>query len=210
MNTLARTVTSARSLVLFAVAAASLAACHKKKPVVVAPEPTRPPAVNQDSIDRERRRADSIAQAAARARAVADSLARLAAQRDAALTSARTALTAAVFFDYDAAEIRDDARATLESKLPLLTANSGLRLRIAGHTDSRGSDEYNLALGQRRASSVKAFLTERGIDSNRLEIASFGRERGVCSEEAESCWSRNRRAEFEIIAGGDNLVLPNR
>jgi peptidoglycan-associated lipoprotein len=114
-----------------------------------------------------------------------------------------------VYFDYDQAEIRDDARATLEAKLPILTANAGLRLRIAGHTDSRGSDEYNLALGSRRAASVKAFLTERGIDASRLEIVSFGEERPTCTEEEESCWSRNRRAEFEITAGGDNLTVPN-
>ena len=114
-----------------------------------------------------------------------------------------------VFFDYDQAEIRADARETLEAKLPLLTANPGLRLRIAGHTDSRGADEYNLALGSRRASTVKTFLTERGIDASRIEIVSFGEERGTCAEEEESCWSRNRRAEFEVTAGGDNLALPN-
>jgi peptidoglycan-associated lipoprotein len=209
MNTLARSVTSARTLVLLAVAAASLAACHKKKPAP-APTPTPTTTVNQDSIDRERRRADSIANARAREQAVRDSLSRLQQQREAALAAARSALTAPIFFDYDQAEIRSDARTTLESKLPVLTANQGLRLRIAGHTDSRGSDEYNLALGQRRASSVKAFLTERGIDGTRIEIVSFGRERGTCTEEEESCWSKNRRAEFEVTAGGDNITLPNR
>jgi peptidoglycan-associated lipoprotein len=209
MNTLARSVTSARTLVLLAVAAASLAACHKKKPAQ-APTPIPTATVNQDSIDRERRRADSIANARAREQAVRDSLGRLQQQREAALAAARSALTAPIFFDYDQAEIRTDARTTLESKLPVLTANPGLRLRIAGHTDSRGSDEYNLALGQRRASSVKAFLTERGIDATRIEIVSFGRERGTCTEEDESCWSKNRRAEFEVTAGGDNITLPNR
>ena len=101
-----------------------------------------------------------------------------------------------------------DARTALEAKLPILTANPGIRLRIAGNTDSRGSDEYNLALGSRRASSVKAFLTERGIDASRIEIASFGEERPTCTEEEESCWSKNRRDEIEITAGGDQIVPP--
>jgi hypothetical protein len=67
-----------------------------------------------------------------------------------------------------------------------------LRVRVAGHTDDRGSDEYNLALGQRRAASVKRFLTERGVDDARVEIVSFGKERPTCEQQAESCWSRNR------------------
>jgi peptidoglycan-associated lipoprotein len=81
-----------------------------------------------------------------------------------------------------------------------------LRVRVAGHTDDRGSDEYNLALGQRRAASVKRFLTERGVDDARVEIVSFGKERPTCEQQAESCWSRNRRAEFEITAGGATLA----
>ena len=196
---------SVRAVVLLAVAAASLAACRKKP--APAPAPTTP-AVNTDSINAARARADSIARAEAAARARADSIARANADREGRLAAARAALTAVVYFDYDAAEIRDDARAALEAKLPILTANPAVRLRIAGHTDSRGSDEYNLALGARRASSVKAWLVERGVDAARLEVVSFGEERGTCAEEEEACWARNRRAEFEVTAGGDNLTLP--
>ena len=209
MTSLVRSAMSARTIVLAALAGLTVAACHKKPVVVPTPIPTTT-TVNQDSIDRERRRIDSIANARAREQAVRDSLARLQSQRDAALAAARAALTAPIYFDYDAAEIRNDARATLESKLPVLTANPNLRLRIAGHTDSRGSDEYNLALGQRRAASVKAFLSERGIDATRIDIVSFGRERPTCTDDEESCWSRNRRAEFEVASGGDSITLPNR
>ena len=85
--------------------------------------------------------------------------------------------------------------------MPILTQNAAVKIRIAGHTDSRGSDEYNLALGQRRAAAAKRYLTDRGIDASRIEIVSFGEERGTCSDEDESCWSRNRRDEFEITAG---------
>jgi peptidoglycan-associated lipoprotein len=206
MPSLVRFAPSARTAVLLFVAATSVAACRKKKPVE-APTPVTP-AVNQDSINAARAREDSLRRAAERERAVRDSLAQAASARQAALAAARAALTAAVFFDYDQAEIRDDSRAVLEAKLPLLTANTGVRLRIAGHTDSRGADEYNLALGSRRAASVKAFLTERGVDASRIEIVSFGEERGTCGEEDESCFSRNRRAEFEVTAGGDNLTVP--
>jgi peptidoglycan-associated lipoprotein len=76
-----------------------------------------------------------------------------------------------------------------------------VRLRITGHTDDRGADEYNLALGQRRAAAAKRFLTQRDVDAARVEIASVGEERPVCTEETEACWARNRRAEFTITAG---------
>jgi peptidoglycan-associated lipoprotein len=185
--------------VLFAIAGLSLAACRKKPAPAPAPAPAPTPApaaprVNQDSID-----------AAARA----DSLARERALLDSILNAARASLNAPVYFDYDAAEIRDDARAALEAKLPILTANPGLRIRVAGHTDSRGSDEYNLALGQRRASAVRDWMAARGVAANRVEIASFGEERGTCTDEAEACFSQNRRAEFEVTAGGENITAPS-
>jgi peptidoglycan-associated lipoprotein len=82
-----------------------------------------------------------------------------------------------------------------------LTANPGIRLRISGHADSRGSDEYNLALGQRRASAAKRYLTDRGIDAGRIDVTSRGEESPTCTEESEGCWSQNRRGEFEIVAG---------
>ena len=203
----ARSVPSVRTVVLLALAAVSFAACRKKP--APAPAPTTTTTVNTDSIARARAREDSINRARAREQFVRDSIASANAARESRLTAARAALTATVYFDYDQSEIRDDARSALEAKLPILTANPSVRLRIAGHTDSRGSDEYNLALGARRASSVKAWLTERGIDASRLEIVSFGEERGTCTEEEESCWSRNRRAEFEVTAGGNPLTLPN-
>ena len=113
----------------------------------------------------------------------------------------RSALTATIYFDYDRSDITDDARTKLDAKVPVLTQNTGIRIRIAGHTDSRGSDEYNLALGQRRAAAAKRYLTDRGIDAGRIEIVSFGEERPTCTDEAEPCWGRNRRDEFEITVG---------
>ena len=118
-----------------------------------------------------------------------------------AVATATAALTATIYFNYDASDITDDSRVKLDAKVPVMSQNGTVRIRIAGHTDSRGSDEYNLALGQRRAAAAKRYLTDRGIDGSRIEIVSFGEERPTCTQEDESCFSRNRRDEFEITAG---------
>jgi peptidoglycan-associated lipoprotein len=189
---------------------AALSACPRQ------PEPppvTPSPAVNQDSIDAaERARRDAEAREAARR----DSIARANAAREdslrrarEAMESTRAALTAPIYFDYDSDAIGDAGRSALDQKLAILQANSGVRLRVAGHADERGSDEYNLALGQRRAASAKRYLTQRGIADSRIEIISYGEERPAASGADESAWAQNRRDEFEIIAGGDNLMSPS-
>jgi peptidoglycan-associated lipoprotein len=197
-----------RALVAAVVFLAAAGACRRRPAAV--PTPVNP-AQSADELARQR---DSL-DAAQRARALRDSAdlaARQAAEgarragRDSATAGARSTLLAAVYFDYDASELRGDSRAALEAKLPIMERFGELRVRVAGHTDDRGSDEYNLALGQRRAASVKRFLTERGVDDARVEIVSFGKERPSCEQQAESCWSRNRRAEFEITAGGATLA----
>ena len=194
-----------RIVPLAVLAIMSLDACRRRPEPAATPVDTTPAAPTcgpacQDSIARARAREDSIA----RANAERDRLAR---EREAAIAAARSALTATIYFDYDRSDITPDARAKLDAKVPVLSQNPNLRIRIAGHTDSRGSDEYNLALGQRRAAAAKRYLTDRGVDGNRIEIVSFGEERGACTEEAESCWSQNRRDEFEITAGGDAITV---
>ncbi|HEY9230052.1 MAG TPA: OmpA family protein, partial [Gemmatimonadaceae bacterium] len=104
--------------------------------------------------------------------------------------------------------LRADQRAVLDSKLPVLRANPNVRVRVEGNADDRGSDEYNQALGMRRAQTARKYLIDNGIDAARIDIASYGEERPVCQEHEESCWSRNRRDEFVIVAGGDRLVAP--
>ena len=101
-----------------------------------------------------------------------------------------------------------DDRAILDAKVPILQANTGVTLRISGHTDERGSDEYNLALGQRRAAAVKAYLVQHGIAESRIETISYGEERPIAQGSDESAFSQNRRAEFEITAGGQTLRKP--
>ncbi len=110
-------------------------------------------------------------------------------------------LVAVVHFEYDKADLLDDAKAALDAKLAILKANPTVTLTVAGHTDERGSDEYNLALGVRRASAAKQYLVDSGIDASRLQTISYGEERPICQQEDESCYAQNRRAEFQITAG---------
>ena len=147
---------------------------------------------------------------AAAAKAAADAAAARAAAEAAArdLAAMTATLTAVVHFDYDKSELRDDAKSSLDAKLPIMRANPAVTLRIAGNTDDRGSDEYNLALGQRRALAAKQYLVDRGIAANRIETISYGLEHKLCQEKNDACWSQNRRDEFEITAGGNNLKKP--
>ena len=101
-------------------------------------------------------------------------------------------------FDYDKATIRADATTALRDDVgvirDILAAYPNQKLIIEGHADERGSEEYNLALGDRRAQSVKDFLSSMGIPTGQLTLISYGKERPVCSDENEACWQRNRRA----------------
>jgi len=120
-----------------------------------------------------------------------------------------TAITAPIYFDFDKSDIRPDAATTLDRKIPWLQSNPGMRIRIEGNADERGSDEYNLALGQRRAAAAKRYLVERGIDASRFDLVSYGEERPVCTDHNEDCWQRNRRDDFVIVTiGADNIVVP--
>ena len=104
-----------------------------------------------------------------------------------------------VFFDFDRAEIRSDARPIMDAKAAILRDEPSLRLRIDGHADERGSDEYNLALGMRRASSAKRYLVAHGADEVQIEVHSFGEERPLDPRHTKAAWDRNRRAEFWVV-----------
>jgi len=134
----------------------------------------------------------------------ADSLAALARAGD----EVRSSLAAMIHFDLDKSNIRGDDMGALDQKVAILQANPDLRIRIGGHCDERGSDEYNLALGNRRAQAAKQYLVSHGIDASRIETQSWGEERPAVDGHDESAWSQNRRDEFEVISGGDNLRRP--
>jgi peptidoglycan-associated lipoprotein len=104
------------------------------------------------------------------------------------------------YFDYDKSDIREDARATLTHDADvlkqLLTDNPGFNVTIEGHCDERGSAEYNLGLGDRRATSAKEFLVQLGVPADRLKTISYGKERPQCTDATEDCYQKNRRAHF--------------
>ncbi len=194
---------------------AAVAACGGKKQPETAPTPV----ANADSAAQaaeraraeaaDRARADSIARAQeaadrlARQRA-ADSLAGLGKTTEAV----KTLLATLIHFDFDKANIRPGEAAVLDQKVSILQVNPALRIRIAGHCDERGSDEYNLALGNRRAIGTKQYLVSHGIDAARVETVSYGKERPIAPGHNEEAWAQNRRDEFEIVAGGDALKQP--
>ncbi|HEU5042214.1 MAG TPA: peptidoglycan-associated lipoprotein Pal [Gemmatimonadales bacterium] len=187
----------ASSLLLLASAVLAAACGGSPPPEEPAPEPTPAPAPApapapvDDSAERERMERERMArEAAERARAVAAELGTM------------------INFDYDQSAIRDADLGTLDRKAAILAANANVRLRISGHADERGSDEYNLALGNRRAAAAKRYLESKGIDAARMEVVSYGEERPLNPGTDEGAYAQNRRDEFEVTAGGDNLVAP--
>ena len=114
----------------------------------------------------------------------------------------RTAITAPVYFQFDRSDITEEGMRQLDQKVDALQRNPGVQIRIEGNADDSGSDEYNLALSQRRAAIVSRYFTDRGIDANRVRIAAYGEERPACTvTREEDCRSRNRRDEFVILTG---------
>jgi len=175
------------------------------------PPPPPPPPAGPD-MDSLRRYQDSVAAAEAERRRQQEEAARRAAEeaaRQRAIEAARATLTERVFFDYDVSEIREDAANSLRAKVAILRASPQVQLRIEGHADERGTTEYNIALGNRRAESIRQFLTGFGLQANRFEIVSFGEGRPMQQGSNEAAWSRNRRGEFVITAGGNAINPPS-
>jgi peptidoglycan-associated lipoprotein len=105
-----------------------------------------------------------------------------------------------VFFELDKSEVRDDARPAMQKDADWLKKWSSVRVTLEGHCDSRGSAEYNLGLGNRRAAAVKTYLVNLGVPEARITVVSKGKEQPFCNEENESCWAQNRRGHFVITA----------
>ena len=103
-----------------------------------------------------------------------------------------------IYFEYDKAEIRPDQMQRLQGNAAWLKANPNVRFTIEGHCDERGSEEYNLGLGDRRANSVKEYLVAQGIAASRINVVSYGAERPVCKDQNEECYQQNRRAAFSL------------
>ncbi len=198
-----------------------LAACPKTAPPVTPAADSTAIRARADSLALAARRdsASAAARADSLARARADSLARSAdahradsvrAQilRDSADALGRVAsglnrvddsiLTATVRFDLDQSDLSPLAQGQLDYKINVLRANPRLEIQIEGHCDERGPDEYNLALGNRRAAAVKRYLVGHGVTDTRVTITSFGEERPADPRSTEDAWAANRRAEFRV------------
>lgn len=191
-----------RRSVLFAMLLATTAvACSRRQPPPP-PVETVPDTAGQGArAAAEQARQDSIraAQEAERLRAE---------REDSETARVRDVLQAMVFFDYDESSLRADAQETLGVKVAALRANPNVTLRIIGHADERGSIEYNLALGLRRANAVKDYLVGFGLAESRFTTDTMGEDRPLETGSNESAWARNRRGEFTITSGGERLVAP--
>jgi peptidoglycan-associated lipoprotein len=176
------------ALVFLAVAVvASVAACGKKP----APQPPPPPPVAPEApppAPPPPPRAEVQPQV--------DEYARLRAMS--AEEIERSGLLAEVFFDFDRSEIRDADRATLAKNADALKRFDFLRVTVEGHCDERGTVEYNLALGERRARAAYDYLVSLGVPAARLKLVSYGKEVPVCQASSEDCWQKNRRAHFTV------------
>lgn len=201
-------------LALLALLAATAACGAKPQPEQPLPQQQPQTAINADSArqareaaERQRRLADSLA-AAAR-----DSAMRVNAAASNAVTAVARAEAERMFadqihFEYDKFDVRPEDQAILDWKARLLLANPSMALRISGHADDRGSDEYNLALSNRRAGSAKRYLVNKGVPDDRIVVDSYGEERPLDTAATEEAWARNRRDEFVLTASPAIWSLP--
>ena len=104
-----------------------------------------------------------------------------------------------IHFDYDKYDIRDDAKPVMKEVADALSKNRKIKVIIEGHCDERGTNEYNLGLGDRRASSTKEYLVSLGIPTGKIETISYGEEKPLCAVQTEDCWNKNRRGHFVLV-----------
>jgi peptidoglycan-associated lipoprotein len=193
-----RIMTLARNRWLLALAVVSLvvAGCAKKKPETApdlgASTVTTPSAPTEDVQPREQAEPVDPTQAI-----LAGDLARVNEYL------AANGLLGDVYFEFDKADLVEEARARLSRNADWLKAHPEFEVTIEGHCDERGTNEYNLALGERRAAAAKDYLGSLGVAGSRLRTLSYGEERPQCMDHGEPCWSRNRRAHFLVTGRGN-------
>ena len=174
-------------VVLALAAAATFTACAKKAPP--APPPPPPPAPEAPPPAPPPPPRAEVAP-------VVDEYARLKAMS--AEEIEKSGLLKEVFFDFDKSDIREADRAVLSQNADALKRFDFLRITVEGHCDERGTVEYNLALGERRAKAAHDYLVSLGVPADRMKTVSYGKEVPVCTQSSEDCWQRNRRAHFTV------------
>ncbi len=122
-----------------------------------------------------------------------------AADKTATYVESKENMFADILFAYDKYDVSESYRQTLLSISDWMAKNATARLSIGGHCDERGTNEYNLALGDRRAKAVKDYLVSLGVASSRVDVISYGEEKPACKEQTEACWAKNRRANFTVL-----------
>lgn len=173
-------------LLIFTLSMTAFSGCADKKSIVK--DDTT--AADDEAAHRAREQADR--EAARRAREQTDREAAMRA-RDAALLTTQN-----IYFDYDQSSIRPDARETLKTNATIFTHKSAQSIVVEGYCDERGTDEYNMALGQRRAQEAKQYLVNLGIRASRIQTISYGEENPLDPRSTEEAWAKNRRAEFRL------------
>ena len=182
------------------VGALSIAACHKAVPVASRPTPPAPvSAAASAPASRATPRPPSVSVTPSQTTAQTTSPATMTPQERATLNDRLTRLEDALF-DYDKATIRFDATTVLKDDVGvirgILASYPSQKLVIEGHADERGSEEYNVALGDKRARAAEEFLTTMGIPDGQLMVISYGKDHPVCTDQTEACWQKNRRAHI--------------
>ncbi len=170
-------------------------ACKKPEPVVTPPPPPITETAPPTDVKPETTPADLVD---ATEQKPPQSLQEIQAEAEAA------GLLGDVFFDFDQSDLRSDARERLDKNARFMQSENGknLTFTVEGHCDERGTNEYNIALGQNRSATAVDYLISLGISRSRLRTISYGEERPFCTESNEACWQKNRRARF-VISGGN-------
>ena len=195
---------------IFAFSLTIFSGCAEKKAVVkdealqeqkvAAAQEGAPAAVTADYEAARRAKEAADREAALKEQAAKDEAARKAAARAAWAKKNAEALVDLnlqnIYFDYDKSAIRPDAREILKANAEIFTKNSSAKIIVEGHCDERGTAEYNMALGERRAQEAKQYLVNLGIDASRIETISYGKERPLDNRSIEEAWAQNRRAQF--------------
>ena len=185
-------------LIALALVCMNFAGCAEKKAVV------KDEAVQEQKVAPTQTTTQADDEAARRAKEQADREAALKAQaaKDAAAKKNAAALADLniqnIYFDFDKSSIRPDARDILKADADIFSKNAGAKIIVEGHCDERGTAEYNMALGERRAQETKKYLVNLGIDGSRLETISYGKERPADPGHDEKAWAQNRRAQFVL------------
>ena len=182
-------VLSVLTLTIIAVSFVLVTGCHKK--AATRPVETAPPAAKEQPGPVQQKAPEKITEQKVES----------VASKDMAPSAAegKEGMFGDILFDYDKYDVRGSYKEELQSVAAWMMKNTSATISIEGHCDERGTNEYNLALGDRRAKSVKDFLISLGVPSSRMETISYGEEKPLCTEQSEDCWAKNRRAHFVML-----------